>query len=131
MQFAKMEPPAPLTPHYLVKSKSPVDAGQPANAEYIKFDTPPNDSFRKNEEERIFTNFKESMVQVWQGPGKLDTTDSMGNHPHSEAAKNYPPRPFEMPDGWNQVFGIERFRVAEGLFDAKAALTVRFPYCPC
>ena len=28
-----------------------------------------------------------------------------------------------MPDGWNQMFGLERYRAAEGLFDAKAALT--------
>lgn len=63
------------------------------------------------------------MVQVWQGPGRLDSADGGGNHMNVEAAKSLPPRPFEMPDGWNQVFGIERFRVVEGLFDAKAALT--------
>lgn len=120
-----MDPVAPLVPHYMVKSKSPVDAGQSSNAEYMKFDIPPTDSFRKNEEERIFTSFKESMVQVWQGPGKLDQADGVGNHPNINAVKDLPSRPFEMPDGWNQVFGIERFRVAEGLFDAKAALTVR------
>jgi len=34
-----------------------------------------------------------------------------------------PGRPFEMPDGWNQVFTSERFKIAEGLFDAAAALT--------
>ena len=28
-----------------------------------------------------------------------------------------------MPDGWNQVFGLERYRATEGLFDVKAALT--------
>lgn len=107
----------------MVRSKQPVDAGQPANAVYTQFETPPTDSFRRSEEERVFTSFKESMVQVWQGPGRLDTADQMGNHVNVEAAKSLPPRPFEMPDGWNQVFGIERFRVVEGLFDAKAALT--------
>jgi hypothetical protein len=123
LQFAKMDPVVSFTPHFMVKSKSPVDAGQPPNATYAKFDVPPTDSFRKNEEERIFTSFKESMVQVWQGPGKLDVVDGMGNHINVDTIKSLPPRPFEMPDGWNQVFGIERFRVAEGLFDAKAALT--------
>jgi hypothetical protein len=29
-----------------------------------------------------------------------------------------------MPDGWNQVFGAERFRPAEALFDENAAITV-------
>ncbi|KAL1301716.1 hypothetical protein AAFC00_005924 [Neodothiora populina] len=123
LQFSQMTPTVPLVPHYMIKSKQPVDAGQPSNAVFAKFDTPPTDSFRLNEEERVFTSFKESMVQVWQGPGKLETTDSMGNQPNVEAAKALPPRPFEMPDGWNQVFGIERFKVAEGLFDAKSALT--------
>lgn len=118
-----MDPVVSFTPHFMVKSKSPVDAGQAPNATYAKFDVPPTDSFRKNEEERIFTSFKESMVQVWQGPGKLDVVDGMGNHINVDTIKSLPPRPFEMPDGWNQVFGIERFRVAEGLFDAKAALT--------
>lgn len=28
-----------------------------------------------------------------------------------------------MPDGWNQVFGLERFKVAEGYFDPTAAYT--------
>lgn len=106
----------------MVKSKQPVDAGQPSNATYVDFPTPPTDSFRLNEEERIFTSFKESMVQVWQGPGKLETQDAMGAQPNVDAAKSLPPRPFEMPDGWNQVFGIERFKVAEGLFEAKSAL---------
>ena len=123
LQFSKMDPVVSFTPHFMVKSKSPVDAGQAPNATYAKFDVPPTDSFRKNGEERIFTSFKESMVQVWQGPGKLDVVDGMGNHINVDTIKSLPPRPFEMPDGWNQVFGIERFRVAEGLFDAKAALT--------
>ena len=28
-----------------------------------------------------------------------------------------------MPDGWNQMFGAERYRPAEGLFDIKSALS--------
>ena len=40
-----------------------------------------------------------------------------------EAAKNTPHRAFEMPDGYNQTFGAERYRVVEGLFDPKMALT--------
>lgn len=123
LQFAQMTPPVPLVPHYMVKSKQPVDAGQSSNATYVTYPNPPTDSFRLNEEERIFTSFKESMVQVWQGPGKLENTDAVGSQPNVDAAKSLPLRPFEMPDGWNQVFGIERFKVAEGLFDNKAALT--------
>ena len=124
LQFAQMQPPVPLVPHYMVKSKQPVDASQASNASYVQFATPPTESFRRSEEERVLTSFKESIVQVWQGPGKLDTTDHVGHRPNLDAAKSTPPRPFEMPDGWNQVFGAERFRVAEGLFDASAALKV-------
>jgi actin-related protein 4 len=107
----------PLTPHYLVKSKSQVDAGAPAQATYKTYDIPPLDSFRYNEEERVLTEFKESVVEVWPGPGRF----SNGNN--EEIAKSSLGRPFEMPDGWNQVFGSERFKAAEGLFDANAALT--------
>jgi actin-related protein 4 len=117
LQFKDSKPEIPLTPHYLVKSKTPVDAGVPAQATYKTFRTLPTDSFRVNEEERVLTEYKESVVEVWPGPGRF------GNGTNEEIAKNMPGRPFEMPDGWNQVFGPERFRVAEGLFDASAALT--------
>jgi actin-related protein 4 len=114
--FKTSQPEVPLTPHYMVKSKSPVDAGQPANAAYKSFPTPPTESFRLNEEERILTSFKESVVEVWPGPGRFTGGQN------EDLARSMPGRPFEMPDGWNQVFGIERFRVAEGLFDHTAAL---------
>lgn len=119
-----MNPPVPLVPHYMVKSKHPVDAGTPSNAVYTQFATPPTDSFRRLEEDRVLTSFKETIVQAWTGNGKLDQTDPTGHHPNLEEARRMPPRPFEMPDGWNQVFGVERFRAVEGLFDAKAALKV-------
>lgn len=127
LQFAQMSRPVPLTPYYMVKSKQPVDAGMPANATYTHFDTPPTDSFRALEEERVLTSFKESMVQAWPGPGRLDTPASANNPPapaNIDVARSQPAKPFEMPDGWNQVFGIERYRVVEGLFDANAALKV-------
>lgn len=118
MIFKQSEPQIPLTPHYMVVSKTPVDAGAPAQAVYRKFDVPPTDSFRRHEEERVLTEFKESVVEVWPGPGRFS------NNPNEEIAKAQPGRPFEMPDGWNQVFGVERYKAAEGLFDASAALTV-------
>jgi actin-related protein 4 len=116
--FKQSQPEIPLTPHYLVASKTQVDAGAPAQATYKKFDPPPLDSFRRHEEERVLTEFKESVVEVWSGPGRLN------NATNEEVARNQPGRPFEMPDGWNQVFGIERFRAAEGIFDANAAFHV-------
>ncbi|PVI06972.1 Actin/actin-like protein [Periconia macrospinosa] len=115
--FKQSQPEIPLTPHYMVKSKTPVDAGAAAQATYKTFATPPTDSFRRHEEERVLTEFKESVIEVWGGNGRLS------NGANEDIAKQMPGRPFEMPDGWNQVFGVERFRPAEALFDANAALT--------
>jgi len=115
--FKDSVPEIPLTPHYLVKSKTPVDAGAPAQAAFKQFTNAPSASFRFNEEERLLTEFKETVVEVWPGPGRFTTGTN------EDMARNTPGRPFEMPDGWNQVFGSERFRAAEGLFDASAALT--------
>lgn len=115
MIFKQSQPEIPLTPHYMVKSKTQVDAGAPAQASYKTFDIPPSDSFRRYEEERVLTEFKESVVEVWPGPQRFNTG------PNEEIAKNQPGRPFEMPDGWNQVFTADRYKVTEGLFDASAA----------
>lgn len=123
IMFANNQPPVPLVPHYMVKSKTPVDANAPSSATYVHFDKPPTDSFRKLEEERVLTSFKESVVQVWQGPGRLDSPASQGGVTNGDYVKSMPPKPFEMPDGWNTVFGLERFKVAEGLFDHNAAYT--------
>ncbi len=123
MIFAQSPTPVPLTPHYMVASKTPVDAGAPSQAIYRKFNIPPSASFRRLEEERVLTEFKESVVQIWGGPGRL-SSGSQGTT-NEEVVKGFPGRPFEMPDGWNQVFGAERFKAAEGLFDAKAAYSVR------
>jgi actin-related protein 4 len=122
--FSTSSPSIPLTPHYLVTKKTPVDAGLPPNATYRTFpsDTAPANSFRNLQEERILTEFKESVVQVWPGPGRLSGHTQQGGT-NLDLAKTYPGRPFEMPDGWNQMFGVERYRAAEGIFDAKMALT--------
>ena len=121
--FGQSQPPVPLVPYYVVEGKVPVDAGAPSQATYKKFDTPPADSFRAFEEERVLTEFKESVVQVWEGPGRLSS--GAPGTTNVDVAKSWPGRPFEMPDGWNQVFGAERFKPAESLFDETAALTVR------
>ena len=125
--FASASPPVPLTPHYMIKSKQAVDAGQPSAATYVKFQNPPTESFRRLEEDRVLTSFKESVVQCWQGPGRLDSPagNAAGGpgHTNVDHARSLPPKPFEMPDGWNQVFGLERFKVAEGLFSAPSAYT--------
>ncbi|KAF2096497.1 Actin/actin-like protein [Rhizodiscina lignyota] len=117
LMFSQQQPPVSITPHYAVVTKTPVDAGAPSQAILKKFDFTLTNSFRRLEEERVLTEFKESVVQVWEGPGRLS------NGTNEDIAKSQPGRPFEMPDGWNQVFGVERYRAVEGLFDAKAAYT--------
>jgi len=122
--FSTSTPQVPLTPHYLIASKSPVDAGAPAQATYRNFSagTEPHTSFREFQEERVLTEFKESVVAVWPA-GRL------GGHAQNgmtnlDVAKQQPGKSFEMPDGWNQMFpAVDRYRAVEGIFDAKLALS--------
>ncbi|KAI9792989.1 MAG: NuA4 histone acetyltransferase subunit [Piccolia ochrophora] len=119
--FETSQPPVTITPHYLISSKVPVDAGAPSSATYRTFEIPPHESFKRLQEERVLTEFKESVVQLWQGPGRLSSGQQ--GTTNEDVVRGWPGRPFEMPDGWNQVFGAERYKVAEGIFDAKMALT--------
>jgi len=59
-------------------------------------------------------------VQIWNAAAYGGSNLSA----NIDTAKNLPGRAFEMPDGWSNVFGIERYRAAEGLFDETAAVTV-------
>lgn len=115
--------PITITPHYLVSSKTAVDAGQPAQATYksIPEDHAPHSSFHRLLEERTISEFKECVVQAWPGPNSLSSNGPNGVA-NEELAKNVPGRPFEFPDGYNQVFGADRYKVVEPLFDAKAAI---------
>ena len=114
--FAANQPqPITITPHYLLKSKQPVDAGQPANVIFRSFPQgfkPPHESFRRYQEEKTLLEFKEMTVQCWTGPSPLLASE--------EAARAAPGKPFEFPDGYNQLFSAERFRLAEPLFDHRA-----------
>jgi actin-related protein 4 len=123
LQFAQTKPPIQLNPHYTVISKQPVEAGQPALATYRSFapDKAPHSSFLRLQEDRILHEFKESVVEVWSKGSKLSATTN--GIPNEDLARQEPARPFEFPDGYNQVFGVEQFRAAEGLFDVRAALT--------
>lgn len=121
--FNATEPPVKVVPHFMVASKTPVDAGTPAQAIYRQFAEPPNASFRAFEEERVLTEFKESVVQVWSGPHRLNSASQHGGT-NLDQARLLPGRVFEMPDGSNQLWAAERFQVTEGLFDERAAYQV-------
>lgn len=59
--------------------------------------------------ERVYHEFKESMVQVYETPLS-----------EAPADETWPGRTFEFPDGYNQEFGIDRFAAGEALFKSDA-----------
>ncbi|KAK0624631.1 actin family [Bombardia bombarda] len=109
------EPKVDLVPTFMVENKKPVEAGAPADARLRTFPFPIADSFRAFEEERLLTEFKESVVEVWRGPGRYMAP---GNEDY---ARSQPGRVFEMPDGSNQMWREQRYKVSEGMWDETAA----------
>ncbi|KAI1384050.1 Actin/actin-like protein [Hypoxylon trugodes] len=110
------DPKIDIVPSYLIENKTPVDAGAPAQAKLRNFPFELHQSFINYEEERLLTEFKESVVEVWRGPGRY------ANPGNEELAKSQPGRVFEMPNGSNQMWREQRFRVSEGMWDEAAAL---------
>ncbi|KFH40669.1 Actin-related protein-like protein [Hapsidospora chrysogenum ATCC 11550] len=112
--FETSEPKVPLTPTFMVENKTPVDALAPAMVRLREFPFEISSSFRAYEEERVLTEFKESVVEVWRGPGRLSAP---GNEDY---VRTQPGRVFEMPDGYNQMWREQRYRASEGMFDETA-----------
>ncbi|KAK3335984.1 actin family [Cercophora scortea] len=109
------EPKIDIVPSFMVENKKPVEAEAPPNARLRTFPFPIADSFRAFEEERLLTEFKESVVEVWRGPGRYMAP---GNEDY---ARSQPGRVFEMPDGRNQMWREQRYKVSEGMWDETAA----------
>lgn len=105
------EPKVKLVPTFMIENKTAVDAGAAAQARLREFPFAISDSFRRYEEERVLTEFKESVVEVWRGPGRYSAA---GNEDY---VKTQPGRVFEMPDGYNQMWREQRFRVTEGMWE--------------
>lgn len=122
--FATQEPRLNIVPHFMIASKTPVEMKAPPQAVFRKYDKQPTDSFRIFEEERVLTEFKESIVQVWPGPGRLFSGGSGNVTSNYDFVKSQPGRVFEFPDGANQMWSGERFAVAEGFYDEKASLSL-------
>ena len=113
--WAAADPRVDVVPTYLVENKTAVDAGAPAQARLRSFAFDVHPSFRAHAEERVLTEFKESVVEVWRGPGRFAAP---GNEDYARAQ---PGRVFEMPDGANQMWRESRYRATEGLWDETAA----------
>ncbi|KAI1128694.1 chromatin remodeling and histone acetyltransferase complexes subunit putative [Nemania abortiva] len=112
------EPKVNVVPYFMIENKTPVDAGAPAQAKLRNFPFEVTPSYRAYEEERLLTEFKESVVEVWRGPGRYL------NPGNEELVKSQPGRVFEMPDGANQMWREQRYRVSEGMWDENAALPI-------
>ncbi|TPX59709.1 hypothetical protein PhCBS80983_g02298 [Powellomyces hirtus] len=98
-----------VTPQYLVSNKAAVDAGQPA-----KFDLRerPNTSpsYHNLAVERAIDEFKETVCHVSEFA--FD----------ENALQQRPIKNYEFPDGYNNAFAIERFKITESLFTPRYML---------
>ncbi len=103
------EPKVDIIPSYMVENKTPVDAGQPAQARLRHFPFAIHESYRLYEEERLLTEFKESVVEVWRGPGRFT--------PNEEYVRSAAGPRLRDADGSNQMWREQRFRVTEGMWD--------------
>ncbi|KAI8925771.1 actin family [Entophlyctis helioformis] len=92
-----------IVPQYLVEIKQVSDPAAPAI--YTRAHRPDTGAgFHEFAVERVMHEFKESIVHVSEQP--FD----------ERAYRKRPQKRYEFPNGYNQSFGAERFRFAEGLF---------------
>ncbi|KAJ3415775.1 Actin-like 6A [Chytridiales sp. JEL 0842] len=101
-----------IVPHYKVTRKTAVDAGSPSAAVLAECpNTHP--SFHAAGVERVLSEFKETICNV-------------AEHGYSEPhLASRPAKAFEFPDGYNNSFGIERFRIPEIMFNPTLLPTPR------
>ncbi|KAK8132886.1 actin [Apiospora kogelbergensis] len=114
--FDSCDPKIEIRPSYMIESKVPVDAGAPSQAILRQLNHDLHPSYRAYEDERLLTEYKESVVEVWRGPGRYS------NPGNEDLVKTQPGRIFEMPDGSNQMWREQRYRVSEGMWDETAQL---------
>ncbi|KAI9327291.1 actin family [Obelidium mucronatum] len=93
-----------VVPHYMVKKKVPVDPGQKPPADVV-LQRNATKSFHDLATQRVLTEFKETVAEV--SPGGYQ----------QQYLNQRPPKPFEFPDGYNNSFGLERFKLPEVLFN--------------
>lgn len=95
-----------VTPLYKIASKKPVPAGA---APQLQLRKRPNttQSFDDYQISRVIHEYKESVSQVSEF-----TYDE-------NLLSQRPQKPFEFPDGYNNTFGAERYRVPEIMFNPR------------
>lgn len=96
---------AGVTPQYVIKSRSSVDPGAPANVT-LRQDRVDGStaSFRAYQVNRVVNDFKESVAQVLETPWD------------DQQAQFRSGRMYEFPDGYNDAIGVERLKAPELLF---------------
>ncbi|KAJ3377773.1 Actin-like 6A [Entophlyctis sp. JEL0112] len=97
-----------IVPHYNVKTKVPITAGQ-IPPPTVLWGRNATSSFNDFSTFRVLEDFKESVLQVSEF------------HFNQNYLQNRPPRSFEFPDGYNNSFGVERFRIPEIMFNPTIA----------
>jgi len=89
-----------ITPRYKIKKKNAVDAGVPAD--FVEYDRPnTTPSFHQYAMNQVMHEFKETICQVSENPYR------------EGILKGRPLKCYEFPNGYNNSFGIERFKIPE------------------
>jgi actin-related protein len=97
-----------IVPQYLVSSKTAVDSGQaPIYEEFPFRRSKTTESYHEMQVKNTLDDFKETICAVSELPFNPNLLVK-------KAVKNY-----ELPNGYNNAFRMERFRFAEGLFDPR------------
>lgn len=93
-----------VVPPYQIKTKEPV--GFMEEAKWKKKDLPEvTKSYHNYMVKDVYQDFAASVVQVMDTPYEQSSAETMPNiH-------------YEFPNGYNQDFGFEKYKVCEGLFD--------------
>ncbi|KAG1453535.1 hypothetical protein G6F56_007549 [Rhizopus delemar] len=95
-----------VTPHYAIAKKSPVEAGQPPEIQ-LKELNGVSESFNDSQVNRVLNEYKETLCEVSEVTYDESQLESRNK------------KPFEFPDGYNQSFGIERYKLPELFFQPK------------
>ncbi|KAJ3063302.1 Actin-like protein 6B [Podochytrium sp. JEL0797] len=93
-----------VVPHYMIRNKRPVDAGQKPPQDILLNTRVASKSFHDLAVDRVLHEFKETVFEV--APYGFQ----------QQQLQHRTPKAFEFPDGYNNSFGTERFRIPEIVF---------------
>ncbi|CDZ96816.1 Actin-related protein-Arp4p/Act3p [Phaffia rhodozyma] len=100
--------PLSLTPFQLMKTRTPVPAGQAprfTTKQDRLADGKTTASWQEYAENKVVENWRESCVNVYETPYE------------ERYVAQRAPRPYEFPDGFNASYGSERYKFGEALFN--------------